>query len=107
MNALQVSLQGVCLIANQGGAQVIPTIVVAEGGPKGIKFFKKLLLNRIKWNTDENKPGCSLVWEGVSKQHAFNKWRTIEINNEAEGKRILTEKGVEQFWDLAMNIHLK
>ncbi|CAD8163714.1 unnamed protein product [Paramecium pentaurelia] len=105
MNAQQVSLQGVCLIANQNGQQVVPSIVVVEGGPKGIKFYKKLLLNRIKWRCDESKPGCVLVWEGVAKQHAFNKWRTIEIKSEAEGKRILAEKGVEQFWDLAMNNH--
>ncbi|CAD8148974.1 unnamed protein product [Paramecium octaurelia] len=105
MNAQQVSLQGVCLIAAQNGQQVVPSIVVAEGGPKGIKFYKKLLLNRIKWRGDDLKPGCTLVWEGVSKQHAFNKWKTIEIKSEAEGKRILAEKGVEQFWDLAMNNH--
>ncbi|CAD8155205.1 unnamed protein product [Paramecium pentaurelia] len=105
MNAQQVSLQGVCLIASQNGQQLVPSIVVAEGGPKGIKFYKKLLLNRIKWRCNDQKSGCTLVWEGVSKQHAFNKWKTIEIKNEAEGKRILAEKGVEQFWDLAMNNH--
>ncbi|CAK73897.1 unnamed protein product (macronuclear) [Paramecium tetraurelia] len=105
MNAQQVSLQGVCLIANQNGQQIVPSILVAEGGPKGIKFYKKLLLNRIKWRCDDSKLGCTLVWEGVAKQHAFNKWRTIEIKSEAEGKRILAEKGVEQFWDLAMNNH--
>lgn len=40
-----------CLIASQG----VPSIVIAEGGPKGIKFYKKLLLNRIKWKNDETQ----------------------------------------------------
>ena len=38
---------------------------------------------------------CTLIWEGIAKQHAFNKWKAIEIKSEAEGKRILAEKGVE------------
>ncbi|CAD8067434.1 unnamed protein product [Paramecium sonneborni] len=102
-NAQQDSLCGVCQIANQNGQSVVPSIVVAEGGPKGIKFYKQLLLNRIKWKSDVSKQGCILLWEGVAKQHAFNKWKIIEIKSEAEVKRILAEKGVEQFWDLAMN----
>ena len=27
------------------------SLVVAEGGPKAIKFFKNLMLKRIKWDT--------------------------------------------------------
>jgi hypothetical protein len=27
------------------------SLVVAEGGPKAIKFFKNLMLRRIKWDT--------------------------------------------------------
>lgn len=38
------------------------------------------------------------------KQHAFNKWKTVEMKSEADGRRILGEKGVEHFWDLVMNI---
>ena len=28
----------------------MPSLVVVEGGPKGIKFYKKVLLNRIRWD---------------------------------------------------------
>ncbi|KAM3140975.1 hypothetical protein pb186bvf_006986 [Paramecium bursaria] len=102
-NAKQVFLQGVCLYPNsviqEALKNSIPSIVVAEGGPKGMKFYKKLLLQRIKWPMGT----CTLIWEGIAKQHAFNKWKAIEIKSEAEGKRILAEKGVEQYWDLAIN----
>ena len=27
------------------------SLIVVEGGPKAIKFYKKLMLNRIKWDT--------------------------------------------------------
>lgn len=80
MNAQQLCLQGLCLhpIAELG--KLIPSIVVAEGGPKGIKFYKKLLLNRIKWT---KQPGCLLIWEGPGNQRKFNKWRNLEIESEA------------------------
>jgi len=44
----------------------VPSLVVVEGGPKGIKFYKKLLLNRIKWDLIKgDKPNeCALIWEG-------------------------------------------
>jgi U4/U6 small nuclear ribonucleoprotein PRP3 len=54
----------------------LPTVVVVEGGPKAIKFYKKLLLKRIKWDKDDRhhhkpeatnethiKNRCDLVWE--------------------------------------------
>ena len=77
------------------------TLVLVEGGPKGIKFYKKLLQNRIKW-TENNK--CQLVWEGVQKQRSFNRWRVIDMKSEAEGRLILAERGMEHYWDLALKL---
>ena len=31
------------------------SLIVVEGGPKAIKFYKKLMLNRIKWDTMQKK----------------------------------------------------
>lgn len=31
------------------------SLVVVEGGPKAIKCYKKLMLNRIKWDTMQKK----------------------------------------------------
>jgi hypothetical protein len=42
----------------------MPTIIIVEGGPKAIKFYKKLLLRRIKWNkssyVDKDENGNAL-----------------------------------------------
>lgn len=98
-----MGLQGLSIacssIVQEALGCTIPSLVVAEGGPKGIKFYKKLLLQRIKWNSSA---GCTLIWEGVQKQHNFNRWRTVEMKSEADGRLALAEKNLEHFWDLAM-----
>jgi len=50
MNAQQLALNGVCIIADKKLGLNLPNVVVVEGGPKAIKFYKKLMLRRIKWN---------------------------------------------------------
>ena len=44
-----MALHGICLVADKISGLNLPCIVVVEGGPKAIKFYKKLLLKRIKW----------------------------------------------------------
>lgn len=46
-------------------------VIVVEGGPKNLKKYRQLMLNRIKWNEESYKDkdgaevenSCSLVWE--------------------------------------------
>ncbi len=45
------------------------------------------------------------MWEGVIKEAIFNKWKTIIVKSEIEGKRALAEKGVEFFFDMALNFN--
>ena len=51
-NAAQLALHGICLVVDKKSGLNLPCIVVVEGGPKAIKFYKKLLLKRIKWERD-------------------------------------------------------
>lgn len=97
----------------------MPAIVLVEGGPKSIKFYKKLLLGRIKWNKNSYLPKdetgntlpsfdlsdnkCALVWEGVVKDHSFNKWKVVDADSEVDGKRAFSEKNVEFYFDMAIN----
>lgn len=69
----------------------LPAVVVVEGGAKAIKFYKKLLLTRIKWGQtlrqqmtgQETKEGlCILIWEGIVKEHSFSKWSVVDIKSE-------------------------
>lgn len=81
---------------------------MVEGGPTAIKRYKKLMLRRIQWTKgailvegDENLDSvkesscgqCVLVWEGIAKKKAFEKWRIVDVRTEHEARRILSEKG--------------
>ena len=54
VNAQQMALNGVCIISNKKYGLNVPSVVVVEGGPKAMKFYKKLMLRRINWNQKQN-----------------------------------------------------
>lgn len=60
MNAQQLALNGVCIIADRRLGLNLPNVVVVEGGPKAIKFYKKLMLRRIKWTLKSQKETVTL-----------------------------------------------
>ena len=55
-------------------------MVAAEGGAKAIKFYKNLLLNRIKWGEDEGNQ-CVLVWEGEVDNTTLGKWKVHDVGD--------------------------
>jgi U4/U6 small nuclear ribonucleoprotein PRP3 len=127
-NAQQMAINGIAILADKKSGLNLPCVVVIEGGPKAVNFYKKLMLRRIKWDeekkpraeameiekdvngkkeepvaSNEPKNTCHLIWEGVVKDHNFNKWKMIEIKSELEGRRALAERGVEHYWDQALS----
>ncbi|KAG0142739.1 hypothetical protein CROQUDRAFT_662132 [Cronartium quercuum f. sp. fusiforme G11] len=118
-NAEQNNLTGV-LIFNPRFA-----LVVVEGGTKGIRAYKNLMLNRIDWteeprsrtpqenendeekkveedeqviiNLSENK--CELIWEGESRERCFNSFRPKNCPSDSIAKEFLGSK--LGFWDVA------
>jgi len=112
-NAQQLGLTG-CVIINPNFS-----IVVVEGGPKAIKFYKKLMLRRIDWSDttrlgegseemvdDEPKETqkinkCSLIWEGVVKDRAFKGFKFKTCPTENTAREHLRKYKVEHYWDLA------
>ncbi|XP_043218928.1 U4/U6 small nuclear ribonucleoprotein Prp3-like isoform X1 [Amphibalanus amphitrite] len=84
-------------------------VVVVEGGPKQQKKYKRLMLQRIKWEEDmvkgkedeeaENK--CTLIWEGTTKQRNFGKITFKLCPNESFAREYFRKAGVEHYWDLA------
>lgn len=48
VNAKQLLLNGFVITPTEYHSQ--PVIIMAEGGAKAIRFFKNLMINRIKWN---------------------------------------------------------
>jgi U4/U6 small nuclear ribonucleoprotein PRP3 len=58
-NAKQLALNGFIIKPSDYHRQVV--MVAVEGGAKAIRFYKNLMLNRIRWDKgDDNK--CVLVW---------------------------------------------
>jgi U4/U6 small nuclear ribonucleoprotein PRP3 len=46
------------------------------------------------------KPECLLVWEGNLKKRLYEKWKMIALKGENDFKKILSEKGIEHYWNL-------
>ena len=86
-------------------------LVIVEGGPAGISFYKKLMLRRIDWNekdqddsqSNSSKPPneCILLWEGSVAKPSFTDFVTHNVQTEAKVKKLLEEKGVSHYFELA------
>ena len=106
-------------------------VVLVEGGARVIKKYKRLMLRRIRWTepsteddrvqstaeenddqddeedeaikeSSDNK--CHLIWEGVTNQAIFDRFRAIyDIRTDGEGRRVFLERGQEHFWNSAIN----
>lgn len=125
-NAEQNALTGICILHPRFN------LVVVEGGEHSIRFYKKLMMNRIDWT--ENSPSvvregnqetlaqwlqseddkgnlkdlslnkCVLVWEGEVKNKGFRKWGSRVCETEAAAKEALTRAKYENLWTLAKSL---
>lgn len=91
-------------------------VVIVEGGPKQQKKYKRLMLNRIRWEEDlvkvnkhdpaassqpETRNSCQLVWEGTTKQRNFGDLIFKLCPSEIVAREHFRKHGVEHYWDLA------
>lgn len=128
VNAEQNALTGVCIMHPK------MNLVIVEGGAHSIRFYKKLMMNRIDWTENagpnsvregnkealakwleaEDERGevkdlslntCQLVFEGEEKQRAFRKWLGARVcESDAQAKDILGRAKMESFWNLAKSM---
>ncbi|KAJ3043928.1 U4/U6 small nuclear ribonucleoprotein Prp3 [Rhizophlyctis rosea] len=108
-NATQHELTGVAIVYSG------MNLVIVEGGPKGIKFYKNLMTRRIDWsgerNEDEEDAGpsdkkrneCIMVWEGDVKERRFKGFKFRAMPTEAKAKEFLEKFGAVHYWDAARN----
>ncbi|XP_066540122.1 U4/U6 small nuclear ribonucleoprotein Prp3 [Hoplias malabaricus] len=111
-NANQLYLSGTVVLHKD------VNIVVVEGGPKSQKKFKRLMLNRIKWDepsskrddpdgSDEEgtnkKNKCTLVWEGTAKERSFVDLKFKQCPTENMAREHFKKHGTEHYWDLALS----
>ncbi|XP_065087671.1 U4/U6 small nuclear ribonucleoprotein Prp3 [Ochlerotatus camptorhynchus] len=102
-NAKQLFMTGVCILFRDC------CVVVAEGGPKQQKKYKRLLLHRIKWEEDsvKNADGnevpnsCVLVWEGTAQRRHFGEFKYKSFPMEKSAREFFQKHHVEHYWDLA------
>lgn len=114
-NAKQLYMTGIVIMHKECN------VVAVEGGPKQQRKFRRLMLQRIKWNEDKHKKSakddddsdseeeqdksnkCVLVWEGTTKQRAFTDLKFKVCPTEAFAREQFKKCGVEQYWDLAFS----
>ncbi|KAJ3299257.1 hypothetical protein HK104_009560 [Borealophlyctis nickersoniae] len=110
-NAQQYNLTGVAI--NYSGMN----LVVVEGGPKGVKHYKNLMLRRIDWSgankDDEDGDGsvdpnkkpneCILVWEGEVKNRSFKGFKSKLLPTEGQVKEYLEKFNAVHYWEAARN----
>lgn len=102
-NAKQLHMTGVVILFRDC------CVVVAEGGPKQQKKYRRLMLNRIKWEEDmvKNADGnevpnsCVLVWEGTSQRRHFGEMKFKVFPMEKMAREFFQKHQVEHYWDLA------
>lgn len=102
-NAKQLFLTGVVVLFRDC------CVVVVEGGPKQQKKYKRLILDRIKWEEDivKNADGvevpnsCCLVWEGTSQRRHFGEIKFKDFPMEKMAREFFQKHQVESYWDLA------
>ncbi|OBA23808.1 Pre-mRNA-splicing factor 3, partial [Metschnikowia bicuspidata var. bicuspidata NRRL YB-4993] len=97
MNAKQLGLVGIVLVNPRF------SLVIAEGSAKSVKFFKKLMTRRIKWQElnnglDLRDNKCMLVWEGELRELSFQKWSPMYTKDDEEAYRVLDKFGHENYW---------
>lgn len=110
LNAQQDGLTGICILNPDFN------LVVVEGGMKGIKHYKNLMLRRIDWTNatttegneivgyEYDKNSCSLIWEGEIKSRNFRRWGFKRCETDEEAREALKLRGkAEHFWNVAKN----
>lgn len=102
-NAKQLQLTGTVVLFRDC------CVVVVEGGPKQQKKYRRLMMNRIKWDEDtvknpegqEVQNSCNLVWEGTSQRRHFGELKFKVFPMEKMAREFFQKHQVEHYWDLA------
>ncbi|KAI5958942.1 PRP3 [Candida pseudojiufengensis] len=107
INAKQNNLFGICLKNPEFN------LIIVQGGEKSINHYKKLLMNRIKWNeggeeeeqvdsaVNKTENTCKIIWEGQLPDANFQKWSIMYSRNDDEAINVLKKFGLENYWRLA------
>lgn len=87
-------------------------VVVVEGGPKAQRFFKRLMMKRLRWEEDkkgkrheEDEDGetkwCEIMWSGETKKRNFGEMTFKQVSTSQQAREFFAKHGVEHYWDSA------
>jgi U4/U6 small nuclear ribonucleoprotein PRP3 len=120
--AQDLNLTGRLIAVMGGGGGGLGAVVLAEGGPRSVRKFCRLMLRRLRWGgqrgrgeadegmAEDGEAGhdtstqgeaghCHLVWRGQAPRREFDKFRLEICRNGAEAKNILQSRGAAYLWD--------
>ncbi len=83
-NAIQLMLQGYCLIPDK--ATNLPVVLIVEGGPWAISKYKKLCLRRIKWASNIKEDSSSHEEEEPSEKEEEDNQEKLLKAEEKKGE---------------------
>lgn len=96
-NAMEYSLTGVFINYND-----TPFLLLVEGGPRGIRKYKNLILNRM-YKNEKEKMEATIFWEGTKATKIFSKFFQEKFNSEYDLKMYLEKHNLQQFYNIAKN----
>eukprot|EP00042_Codosiga_hollandica_P048703 m.549706 g.549706 ORF g.549706 m.549706 type:complete len:547 (-) comp57726_c0_seq4:126-1766(-) len=113
-NAEQLLLTGCGILGSE------TNVLIVEGSERSVKQYKKLMLNRIKWDdlnqedvedeeadADTTAPKgpnkCLLMWEGLSKKREFDKFELKVMRSDLMARDYLSKFHCAHHWDLALS----
>ncbi|CDR41112.1 CYFA0S06e01904g1_1 [Cyberlindnera fabianii] len=102
-NAQQLGLVGTAIY----GETLV--LIVVEGSEKSIRFYKNLLLKRIKWQVGDGSDidlsgnKCELLWEGQLREFHFKKWGIFHAEGDAGAIEYLSHFGVDSYYREALS----
>lgn len=104
-NASQLRLTGTVLHSERFA------LVIVEGSEKNVRHYKKLMINRIKWDestevdsnfVDLKGNKCELLWEGQLKEFHFKRWSVFRSDSEQGALDYLAHFGVVNYYKEAV-----
>lgn len=73
-------------------------VIVAQGGEKGMRKFKNLLLSRISWSDFDLN--FHMTWEGTAPSASFSKFQYQEFDGQFDLRKYLADLSLDHFYSV-------
>ncbi|KAL0209467.1 hypothetical protein RCL1_007835 [Eukaryota sp. TZLM3-RCL] len=84
--------------------------IYVEGGPKGVRLFSKLLMQKIDWNTSDDvidtcheQNWIEIVWQGNIAKRRFRKYFNVKFTDPFKAREFFNANNAAVVFDTAKN----